>query len=94
MVIELFKARGWQTIVSDDLVGYVLGYTTFTVGILTGLCSMGLEMVVDANITPSDIANDTEKELSIPPDVAEYWEDSNKSFLFGPLPGPQYIAFV
>jgi hypothetical protein len=90
MVIELFKARGWTTIITDDLIGYVLAFTTFSVGILTGLCSVALQMVIDAHLTPD--TSDAERAREISPEVAEYWNDS-KSFLFGPLPNPQFWAF-
>jgi hypothetical protein len=42
-VIELFRARGWTSLVTNNLVGYVLGFSTFTVAIVTGLLTMSLE---------------------------------------------------
>lgn len=91
MVIELFKARGWTTIIADDLVGYVLGFTTFSVGVLTGICSMILQMIVDSSIQPD--AREAEAKQAISPRIAEGWEKS-KSFLFGPLPRPGVWALA
>jgi len=45
-VIELFRARGWTSIVSDNLVGYTLGFVTFFVGFVTGLIGMILERLL------------------------------------------------
>lgn len=44
--MELFRARGWSAIVSDNLVGYVLAIITFTVGILTGIAAILIELGV------------------------------------------------
>lgn len=77
MVIELFRARGWETIVTNDLIGYVLAFTTLTVGVLSGLGCMCLERIVYA----------------IDPNETEPWE-TNDSFLFGPLPNPQFLALA
>ena len=44
-VIELFRARGWTSIISDNLVGYTLGYVTFLVAIVTGLMGVALERI-------------------------------------------------
>ena len=45
-VIELFRARGWTAIISDNLVGYTLGFVTFLVAIATGLVGAALERIV------------------------------------------------
>jgi Plasma-membrane choline transporter len=45
-VIELFRVRGWTTIVNNSLVSYVLGFTTVLVGICTGAVALLLEYVV------------------------------------------------
>jgi len=42
-VMELFRARGWTAIITNDLVGYVLSFTATVVGILTGLCGLIIE---------------------------------------------------
>jgi len=42
-VMELFRARGWTALITDDLVGYVLNVTAFTVAIFTGLIAVGIE---------------------------------------------------
>jgi hypothetical protein len=44
--MELFRARGFTTIITDNLVGYVLGFTTFTVAILTGVAGVLIEKSV------------------------------------------------
>eukprot|EP00568_Trieres_chinensis_P004888 CAMPEP_0183291498 /NCGR_PEP_ID=MMETSP0160_2-20130417/893_1 /TAXON_ID=2839 ORGANISM="Odontella Sinensis, Strain Grunow 1884" /NCGR_SAMPLE_ID=MMETSP0160_2 /ASSEMBLY_ACC=CAM_ASM_000250 /LENGTH=543 /DNA_ID=CAMNT_0025452313 /DNA_START=74 /DNA_END=1705 /DNA_ORIENTATION=+ len=42
-VMELFKARGFTAIITNDLVGYVLRFTAMVVAILTGLMGVALE---------------------------------------------------
>jgi hypothetical protein len=42
-VMELFRARGWTSIVTNGLVGYVLGFITFTMGIITGAAALIVE---------------------------------------------------
>lgn len=49
-VVELFRARGWTSILTDTLVGYVLGVVTFTTGILTGLAALSIEYHVTSNM--------------------------------------------
>jgi len=44
-VIELFKARGWEAIIAEDLVGGVLSL----VSLITGLVVGGIGMVVEAS---------------------------------------------
>lgn len=46
-VVELFKARGFTAFVTNDLVGYVLGFTNFSVGILTGAIAILIQTHVD-----------------------------------------------
>jgi hypothetical protein len=45
-VMELFRARGWTSIITNNLVGYVLGFTNVAVAILTGICGMIMESFV------------------------------------------------
>ena len=85
MVVELFRARGWETIVTDDLVGYVLFFTTITIGLFTGLGAMVLERIVDSMIEPDPLGEGKD------PSEVEPWE-INISFLFGPFPNPQFFA--
>lgn len=47
-VMELFRARGWTAIITNDLVGYVLSFTSVVVGILTGLCAVIIEMLASS----------------------------------------------
>jgi hypothetical protein len=44
--IILFKERGWSSIITDSLVGYVLGFISFTVGVLTGAAALGIDSLV------------------------------------------------
>ena len=44
-VISLFKARGWEAIIAEDLVGGVLSL----VSLITGLVVGGIGMVVEAS---------------------------------------------
>ena len=73
-VVELFRARGWTSIVSDNLVGYALGFVTVVVGIVTGLIGVTVERIVGEGGASDDDA-------------------AGESFIFGPVPGPQYWAF-
>ena len=45
-VMELFRAKGWMAITTDNLAGYVLGFTTFIVGGLTGISALALERYI------------------------------------------------
>ena len=47
-VMELFRARGWTAIITNDLVGYVLSFTSVVVGILTGLCAVIIESMASS----------------------------------------------
>lgn len=48
-VMELFRIRGFTAIITDNLVGYVLGFTTFTVAILTGAAGIVIEVILTKN---------------------------------------------
>jgi hypothetical protein len=53
--MDLFRARGWTTIITNNLVGYVLSYTTFTVGVTSGLIGIGLErLMTNRTLRPDD----------------------------------------
>lgn len=52
MVVELFRARGWESIVTNDLVSSVLNFTTFSIGIVSGLAAACLERLVDSMTEP------------------------------------------
>ena len=72
-VVELFRARGWTSIITNSLVGYVLAFTMFTIAIVTGLTALAIDsMVTKAHTLGED-------ELS---------------YVFGPLPGHGYYAFL
>jgi hypothetical protein len=52
-VIRLFQVRGWrmnqkgfESIITERLTGYVLGWLTFVMGILTGLSALAIERIV------------------------------------------------
>jgi hypothetical protein len=49
--MDLFRARGWTTIITNNLVGYVLSYTTFTVGVASGLFGIAMEHLVTSTAT-------------------------------------------
>ena len=87
MVYELFRARGWENIVTDDLIDSVLNFTIFSVGVLTGLASMAFERMVDSHIEPDPF--DAQRAERQP----EEWEINN-SFLFGPIPHPEVVALL
>ena len=55
-VMELFRARGWTAIITNDLVGYVLSFTAMVIGLLTGLCGLIIE-VITSNSNKSDGAS-------------------------------------
>ena len=48
-VLELFRARGWSTIVSDNLVGFVLATITVSVAVMTGLIAVAIELGVSSH---------------------------------------------
>jgi hypothetical protein len=56
--MELFRARGFAAIITDNLVGYVLAFTTFTVAILTGIAGVLVESSVTK--TNADAVKDGE----------------------------------
>lgn len=72
-VMELFRARGWTSIITNSLVGFVLGFTVFSVAFVTGLAAVAIDVIVTSTHTLS------EGELS---------------YVFGPLPGHGYYAFL
>ena len=45
-VVELFRARGWTSIVADNLVGYALSFVTVVLAVVTGLIGVTLERVL------------------------------------------------
>lgn len=66
-VVELFRAKGWTAIITNRLVQYVLGFTTFTVSIATGLAAS----LVDALVTQS---HGTDESYILGPLVGpKYW---------------------
>jgi Plasma-membrane choline transporter len=42
-VVELFRARGWTSIITNNLVGYVLGFTNVIIAIATGFVAVVLQ---------------------------------------------------
>lgn len=46
-VMNLFRERGWDAIIADDLVGMALGLLSLVVGLLTGACAVALEQGLD-----------------------------------------------
>lgn len=52
-VLELFRARGFTAIMTDKLVEYVLGFTTFVVAILTGFAGVWIESVTTKKYSAS-----------------------------------------
>eukprot|EP00581_Thalassiosira_minuscula_P010431 CAMPEP_0183710522 /NCGR_PEP_ID=MMETSP0737-20130205/6229_1 /TAXON_ID=385413 /ORGANISM="Thalassiosira miniscula, Strain CCMP1093" /LENGTH=604 /DNA_ID=CAMNT_0025938813 /DNA_START=38 /DNA_END=1852 /DNA_ORIENTATION=- len=46
-VIDLFKKRGWMTIIADNLVNRLLGIVSLTIGLLTGVCSLFAAFLVE-----------------------------------------------
>jgi len=48
-VLELFRARGLTTIITNDLVGYVLAFIIVTVGVCTGLGAVLIEIMYSSN---------------------------------------------
>ena len=53
-VMDLFRARGWTAIITNNLVGYVLSYTTFTVGVLGGVIGIVSERLVTLHFGHED----------------------------------------
>mmetsp|Transcript_18706 Transcript_18706/g.40728 ORF Transcript_18706/g.40728 Transcript_18706/m.40728 type:complete len:585 (-) Transcript_18706:208-1962(-) len=46
-VMGLFKTRGWETIIADNLVNRLLGIISLTIGLLVGLCSLFVAFLVE-----------------------------------------------
>jgi hypothetical protein len=46
-VMDLFKARGWSTIISDNLVNRLLGIVILLIGLLTGVASVVICLVFE-----------------------------------------------
>lgn len=46
-VISLFKTRGWETIIADNLVNRLLGIMSLTIGLLTGVCCLSAAFIVE-----------------------------------------------
>ena len=46
-VIGLFKTRGWETIIADNLVNRLLGIVSLTIGLLTGVSSLFAAFLVE-----------------------------------------------
>jgi Plasma-membrane choline transporter len=46
--MTLFQERGWSAIITDNLVGYVLGFISFTVGVLSGAAAVGIDALVSS----------------------------------------------
>jgi hypothetical protein len=57
-VLELFHARGWTTIITDNLVGYVLNASTVSVGILTGISAILLEQLLSSQYHDTNHSTD------------------------------------
>jgi len=74
----LFRARGWTSIISDNLVGYALGFVAFLVGIATGFIGLALERVV-SNKNENDEGGSF---IFGPIEGAQYWA-FGVSFLVG-----------
>ena len=54
-VMELFRAKGFTTIITNSLVGYVLGFTQFAVALLTGVAGIVLEtLITNGHSTSTD----------------------------------------
>eukprot|EP01082_Thalassiosira_pseudonana_P009411 g8245.t1 g8245 contig29:77745-79378(+) len=48
-VMSLFKTRGWDAIIADNLVNRLLGITSLTIGLLTGLCTLFVAFCFEEN---------------------------------------------
>ena len=46
-VMNLFRSRGWNIIIADNLANRLLGIMSLTIGILTGLCTLFVSFLVD-----------------------------------------------
>lgn len=53
-VFELFRERGFTAFVTNDLAGFVLGYTNFIVGVVTGIAALGIQYHVDKHESQDD----------------------------------------
>lgn len=70
-VIELFRARGWTSIVTDNLVGYTMGYAAFAVAIGTGFVGVMVERLIASKHQATD--PDNKSYIFGPLPGAPYW---------------------
>jgi len=78
--MDLFRARGWTTVITNNLVGYVLSFSTFTIAALTGFVGVLFEQ--SASAYSNHVRDDSIDH-----------RDQPASYLFGPIPGRRYWAF-
>lgn len=69
-VVELFKARGFTAFVTNDLVGYVLGFTNFSVGLMTGAIAILIQTHVDQQ---HDVGSSTDSSFVYGPVDSAHW---------------------
>ena len=79
-VLELFRSKGFISIISERLVSYVTGCITFTLGILTGVTMWGFTILVDC-------WHDNSCSL-----CADDSEDSPSAYVYGVV--PRHVSFL
>ena len=100
-VMELFRARGFTAIITDNLVSYVLGFTTFMIALTTAATGWLVEHLISHAVS-SDLLSADQPPIgdTVPPLPsvtkstldAQTYSYVHDSFLFGPLPSPGLFA--
>jgi hypothetical protein len=97
-VMELFRAKGWTTIITDSLVHYVLGCITMAMGITNGILAIGILHLVDQKGWHNNWYDlDDQDDSTSTNDSTLTSSDQDlplESYIFGPLPGKGWIAFL
>jgi len=79
-VVELFKTRGFTTIVTNNLISHVLGFTNIVVGITTGYLAILVQTEVDKGFA---IATNEESYLYGPMKSSSTWMSMGFGFFVG-----------
>lgn len=72
-VVELFRARGWTSIVTDNLVGYTMAYAAFLVGIATGLMGLVVDRAASSRYHDADSDAPSSSYIVGPVPGAKWW---------------------
>lgn len=75
--MELFQAKGFTAIITDNLVGYVLGFVSFAIALVTAFAAWLIEISFSKGKGH---------------DPTQNLDEGDYSYIFGPLPGSGGLA--